>query len=83
MTLIEIQTYFLQVKKTTLSHLLKEFKIDEDVLQDMLSFWIRKGKLKKRLSEGNNCNTRCNSCQLGCISLKKTLPIIHIYEWVG
>lgn len=82
MTLIAIQTYFLQVKKATLSHLLHEFKIDEAVLEHMLSFWIKKGKLKKILpEEESTCNTRCGSCRLGCMSLKKKLTIMPLYEW--
>lgn len=84
MTLIAIQNYFLQVKKANFSHLAKEFKMDEEILQDMLSFWIKKGKLKKTTFETGSCNTGCNNCKLGCFSsLKKNLPQMPVYEWVG
>lgn len=93
MILIALQTYFLKVKTATSSHLLKEFKVDEAVLQDMLSFWIKKGKLKKiirplskpfaeREVTSKGCKTPCNACQLGCSS-KEQFPTGEVYEWIG
>ena len=81
MKLLEIKNYFLRVKKASLNHLLKEFDMDKDILQDMLTLWIKKGNLKKIASDG--CATRCSSCQLGCSALRQNIPSSEIYEWVG
>ena len=78
--LLEIKNYFLRVKKASLDNLSKEFNLDIEILENMLSLWIKKGCLKK-VSNEKDCASRCSSCQLGCFTAKK-IPSFEVYEWV-
>ncbi len=85
MILKEIQNYFLEVQTASLSHLAAHFNVNETVLQDMLAFWIKKGKLKKVMSNIEaraGANTKCATCPLSCMSAQVNSPCNTVYEWV-
>lgn len=72
MNLLELKSYLMKVKITSLRSLSSYFNCDSDLLRVMLAHWVRKGKVRccKKKPE---CGTRCQQCD----------PLLtEIYEWV-
>ncbi len=63
----------IQVKMASLSSLCVYFNRDPNVLRDMLSHWVRKGKVRQCMKTPK-CGVKCNQCSIAAT---------EIYEWVG
>ena len=73
MTLIELKSYLQSVNEVSLLDLCRRSKTGPDIMRDMLSILMRKGKvcLKQRT---NACGQTCNQCD----------PLfIEMYCWVS
>lgn len=72
MNLLDIKSHMMQVKMASLSSLCVYFNCDSGVLRDMLSHWVRKGKLRQCMKTPQ-CGVKCSQCS----------PLVtEIYEWV-
>jgi putative ferrous iron transport protein C len=72
MSLLDIKTYLMRVRITSLANLATYFNTNPDVLRGMLSHWLRKGCLRK-CQKTAACGGSCFKCD----------PLItEIYEWV-
>ena len=71
MILRDIKTYLIANKRATLDDLVNHFHSSPEVMRDMLSHWVRKGKVIKD-SQMPNCGKSCGHCNI---------PQIEIYEW--
>jgi hypothetical protein len=72
MMLTQLKDFFKQRHIVSFFDLTLQFKIDHQVLRDMLQLWVNKGKIRK-ISKTDHCGTKCTKCH----------PFVReIYEWV-
>ncbi|MHB1948396.1 MAG: FeoC-like transcriptional regulator [Gammaproteobacteria bacterium] len=72
MNLLEIKNYLMRVKMASLTSLTAYFNCDSQLLQQMLSHWVRKGCVRKCVAKPA-CGTQCLQCKV---------PATEVYEWV-
>lgn len=72
MLLSKVKEYIKLKKSQSLLEISRHFDITLDVLEDMLNFLVKKGKVRL-CKKTPICGTKCNKC-----SLAET----EIYEWV-
>lgn len=62
MRLLELKQYLQVQKIASLAHLVAHFKVDPELLKDMLKRWENKGCV--RIAPARTaCKTRCTQCQ--------------------
>ncbi|MES9935463.1 MAG: FeoC-like transcriptional regulator [Sedimenticola sp.] len=72
MILSEIKQYLQQRGHASLSDIATHFDSEPDAVRGMLETWIRKGKVRKRMSN-SACGTSCSQCDEANV---------EIYEWI-
>lgn len=72
MILITLKQYLIQRRHVTMQNLINHFKLDPEILRDMLNLFIRKGHLKKK-QKTNACGSKCIKCHPN---------MIEVYEWL-
>lgn len=70
MLAIDIKKYLAQNKTATLSQLSSQFAMNTDNMRDLLSLWVKKGKLKHVANCNVEAHANCNS------------ENDEIYEWI-
>jgi len=74
MSLLAIKEHLVKIKLASLSNLSAHFnQISPDLLRDMLSHWMRKGKVRC-FKKTPFCGGKCNKCDV---------TLTEIYEWVA
>ncbi len=72
MLLSDIKQYLQQQSGQTLLELSRQFKIEINVLREMLSVLVRKGQVRQ-CTKTPRCGTKCQQC---------SVVSTEIYEWV-
>jgi putative ferrous iron transport protein C len=73
MNLLDIKSYLMQVKITSLSAICAHFNCDAEMLRCRIMHWVNKGSVR--------CFKKTSACGGSCM---KCIPAItEIYEWVG
>lgn len=71
--LVQLKQYMSQHRITSLLQLSKEFNAAPEVLRDMLTIWIRKGKVGMQ-AKPPGCAQRCQQCD----------PLaLEVYHWLA
>ncbi len=73
MILSDIRRYLEQRQQVCLSDIALHFGASPDATRGMLETWIRKGKVRRLLSQAA-CGSGCGKC---------TPAQMELYEWVG
>jgi hypothetical protein len=68
MTLTDLRAYLKGRPGATLVEIAHHFRVDPDIVREMLAVWIRKGKVEKR-SMGAGCGSACSRCDPASIAL--------------
>ncbi len=72
MMLITLKQYLQEKRLVSMQDLTNHFKLDPEILRQMLALFIRKGHLQKKIKT-NQCGVKCAKCH----------PLItEIYEWL-
>ncbi|MCV6637905.1 FeoC-like transcriptional regulator [Candidatus Albibeggiatoa sp. nov. NOAA] len=70
MDLRQIKAYLIERKQATLTDLAHHFRTEPEMVQGMLTHWVRKGKVQ---------HTHIEACSKGCCHTEHDLDI---YRWV-
>ncbi|WP_392551847.1 FeoC-like transcriptional regulator [Orbus wheelerorum] len=64
MLMTDIASYLELNGRASLLDLSRHFRIEESAMQQMLSFWVKKGKIKLVDASQSNCTTghKCSDC---------------------
>jgi hypothetical protein len=79
MQLREVLTAFEQGGSMSLSEMARRYDVDPAVLEDMIQFWVRKGRLRDACNAGG-CGTCHQSGNCAAVTTSTTQP--HRYELV-
>ena len=79
MQLREVLTAFEQGGSMSLAEMSRRYDVDPAILEDMIQFWVRKGRLRDACNVGG-----CRSCHLsgGCAAVTTATNQPHRYELV-
>lgn len=73
MSLLDIKKHLMEIKISSLANLSSYFKVDADLLRQMLGHWVKKGKVRC-FSRQMMCEGKCTQCG-SCAT--------EIYEWLA
>lgn len=74
MKLIEIRDYLQLVGRATLQDLARHFRMQESAMEQMLLFWVKKGRLRQ-CEISSQCAKGCCACPVS------RMPSKYLYVW--
>jgi len=74
MTLLDLKAYLSQHQQATLMDLSYHFQSSPDTVQNLLNYWIKKGKVRHvQLPQFSQCHSGCGQCGQN----------IDVYQWLN
>lgn len=68
----------------TMNQIARQLSLEPPVLEDMIAFWVRKGRLRdvSACDDTCNCGTACSSCSFGATGCPFVVQMPKRYEFV-